>query len=122
MGLDLLGLCRKLFGRTQVRLSVAIGIDVVNRDVRVGNRRLFQILVDTTPTALIAAFQLDRHTRSALQMLQLVFRFGVRRRRIVGDPFDAAIRDRLMSFLACRNLFALSAPVDDLRHVPLRID
>ena len=122
MGLDFLWLCGELCRRPQIGFRVPVRIDVVNRDVRVGDRGLFEIFIDAAAAALITPFQLDRDARAALELLQFLTGLSIRRRRIVGYPFDAAIRDSLVSLLAGRNLFALAAAVDDLRLVPLRVD
>ena len=95
----------------------------MNRDVRIGDRRLFQIFVHAAAAALIAAFQLDRDARAALQLAwSPLLRRGIRSRRIVRYPFDAVIGDVLLSLFAGRNVFAVALPVDDLRLVPLGVD
>ena len=68
----------------------------MQRDVRIGNGRLFEILVDTAASALVLGFQLDRHARavSDFDPLDAVFFDGFCRpsRRDL-DPFASTVED-----------------------------
>src|SRR5207247_7421053 len=102
----------------------ALRIDVMNRDVRIGNRRLFQILIDAAAAAYESAFQLDRNARAASQfvgVMRVLIITGFRG-WVVGHPFDAMIGDVLVSLLAGRYIFTASLAVDDLGQIPLGVD
>ena len=110
MRLDLLGLGRQLVGRARVdpfvgRLA-ALGIEVVQRDVRIGDRRLLQVLVDAAAAADEAAFELDRHARAVIQL----------------DPLDAVLLDVLAARVAGRNVFALALPLRISGRLRLGVD
>src|SRR6266404_8203120 len=79
----------------------------MNRDVRIRDGRLFQILIHTAATAHVPTFELNGHPRSTLQF---------------SNPFDAVVREVLISFFAGRNVFAFPFAVDDFGLVALRID
>ena len=65
MRLDLLRFGRQASGRATVGGLAAFGIDVVQRHVRIGDRRLLQVIVDAAAAALVFPFQLDRDARAA---------------------------------------------------------
>ena len=94
------------FGRAGEVALVAIGIDVVQRDVRIGDRRLREILVDAAAAADVLGFQLDRHPR-AVRLL---------------DPFDAVLGDRAPPLSPGRDVDPFAAAVENLRLVLLGVD
>ena len=53
----------------------------MDRHVRVGDGRLFEIIVDAAAAALVLAFQLDGHARAVVRV----------------DPLDAVLLDRLVA-------------------------
>src|SRR5207249_7854030 len=115
MGFDLLGLGRKLGSRSRVRRLTAIRIDVVNRNVRIGNRRLFEVLIDAAAPAHEAALQLDRHASAASKFMMTMA--VMLRNRIVRYPFNAVIDDVLVPFFARGNVLAIASTVYGLRQV-----
>ena len=117
MGFDLHRLRRKLGCRSRVCGFAAIRIDVVNGDVRVGNRGLLQIFVDAAAPTHIAALELDCHARTAPEVLRLLARTG-----IVRYPLNTVVGDVPVSLFAGRYIFAVALAVDDLRLVAPRIN
>ena len=97
MRLDLLRLGGKLRRGSPERSSVAVRIDVMDRDVRIRDRRLLQVLVDAAAATLIAPFEFDRDARAAVQLrgVAACSGVGIRSGRIVRYPFDAVIADVL---------------------------
>src|SRR2546425_8319001 len=119
MRFDLNGFWRKLACRSGVSGFASIRINVVNRDVRVGDRRLFQIFVDAASATYIAALELDRHARTTAEavMMRLLVSGG-----IVRYPFDAVVRDVFVALFAGGDVFALSLAVDDFRLISPGVD
>ncbi len=72
----------------------------------VGDRRLFEILVDAAAPAVELAFQLDRHPRAVVEF----------------DPLDAVFFDVLGAGVFWRNILAFATAVQDLWHVALGVD
>ena len=105
--LDFLRLGRKLIGHPGIFHPVAVGIDVMDRHVRIGDGGLFEIIVDAAAAALVAGLQLDRDARAVLDALL---------------PLDPVLLDELVAQAVGRNLDAVAAAVENLRHVPLRVD
>src|SRR5262245_51430647 len=120
MRLDLYGFRRELSCGARIRGLAAVGIDIVNRHMWIGDSRLFQIFVHAAAPALVAPFELDRDARAAahfMVMMGLLIRIGV-----VRHPFDTMVRDVLLAFFSGWNVFSVTFAVDDLRHVPPRVD
>ncbi len=66
-GLISFGSGGKLVGRAlDSRASLLFGIVVVQRDVRIGDRRLLEIFVDAAAAADELRLQLDRHARAVV--------------------------------------------------------
>ena len=66
----------------------AVGVEVVDRHVRIGDGRLFEVFVHAAPAALIAGLQLDRHPGAVVDL----------------DPLDAVFLDGLAAGVVGRNL------------------
>ena len=64
MRLDFLRLDRQHFGGAEVIVIVPLRVVVVERGVRIGDRRLFQVIVDAAAAAGVFGFELDRHARA----------------------------------------------------------
>ena len=79
MRLDLLGLRRQHVGHPGMVPRAAVGIGVMDRHVRIGDGRLFEVFVDAAPAALVAGFQLDGHPGAVVDL----------------DPLDSVLLDRL---------------------------
>ena len=78
----------------------------MDRHVRIGDGRLFEILVDAAAAALVAGLQLDRDPRAVVQL----------------DPLDAVLLDDLVAHVVGRNLDAFAPAVEDLGQVALGVD
>ena len=78
----------------------------MNRHVRVGDGRLFEIIVDAAAAALVAGLQLDRDPRAVVQV----------------DPLDPVLLDQFVAQAVGRNLDALAPAVENLGQVPLGVD
>ena len=106
MRLDFLGLRRQHFGGARIVVFVAVGILVVQRDVRIGDRRLLQILVDAAPAALVLGLELDGHPGAVIHL----------------EPFDALLLDQLAAGFAGRNVDPFPLAVENLGVVLLGVD
>ena len=84
MRLNLLGLAWEHFGRPRIVVNVAIGIDVVDGHVRIGDQRLLDIFVDAPAAALVAALEFNGHPRAMRHI----------------DPLDAMLADVALAGLA----------------------
>src|SRR6185503_13105154 len=118
--LDLYGFRRELRCGARICSLAALRIDIVNRHVWIGDGRLFQIFVHTAAPTLVTAFELDRDTCAAahfMVMMGLLIRNGV-----VRHPFDAMVRDVLLTFFTGWNIFSVTSAVDNFWHVPSRVD
>src|SRR5688572_18373780 len=124
MGFDLLRFDGKLGRGSPVGAAAIFRIHVMNGDVRVGDRRLLEVFVHAAAPPLIAAFEFDRDSRSAVQRprRRCLCRVRILRRRIVRHPFDAVIADVLMPFLSGRDVFSITFAIDDLGLVALGVD
>src|SRR5207237_3244985 len=120
MRLDLDRFARQLCGRSRVCGLACFGIHVVNRDMRIGNRRLLEIFVDAATAAYKPSLQFDGHARSASEIVMMM-RLLVNS-RIMRYPLDAVIGDVFVPLFAGGDVFAISLAVDDLRLVPPGID
>src|SRR5262245_34890103 len=111
MWLDLNGFRRKMGCRPRIRGLAAIGIDIVNRHVGIGNGSLFQVLVHTPAPALVTSFELDGDARAA------AYRMGMMGllipNRVVRCPFDPMLRNVLLALFTGRNVFAVTSAVDN---------
>src|SRR5262245_4660958 len=102
MRFDLARLWRKLSSRSRIGRLAALRIDVMDRHVRVGDRRLLQILIHAAAAANVTAFQFDRYARSAsnFRMLMRVFRGACRWNRIMRHPLDTVFGNVSLAFFA----------------------
>src|SRR5215469_11838427 len=114
--LDLYGFRRKLSCGARIRDLAAIGIDIVNRHMWIGDGRLFQIFVHTATPALVTSFELDRDTCAAAHFVLLTSQLI--RNGVVRYPFDTMGSDVLLAFFTGWNVFAVTFAVDYFRHVP----
>ena len=86
--------------------SLPSRIEVVDRDVRIGDGGLLEVLVHAAAAALVAGLQLDGHARAVVDL----------------DPLDAVFLDGLPARLAGRDLLPLAAAVEDFGLVALGVD
>ncbi len=124
MRLDFFRLGGQLGGRALVVRFLPFGVFVMKRDVRIGDRRLFEIFVDAAAAALKLRFQFDGDARAALHFLRPAHRFwpaGVVD-VVMGHPLDAVLGDVLAALFARRNVDAFALAVEDLGLVPLGVD
>ena len=92
----------------------------MNRDVRIGDRRLLQIFIDAAAPAHVTSFELDGYPRTApelVMMTRLFVQSGIMR-----HPLDSVIGNILVSLFAGRYVFTVAFAVDDLRLVTPCID
>src|SRR3954470_11806550 len=107
---NLRGLGRKFMGRALVEDAVfrrvaVIRIAIVERDVRIGDRRLIEVLVDAAATASELGFKFDRDTRPVINFV----------------PFDAVFFPVSFGLLFVgRNVFAFTFAVEYLGFVSFR--
>src|SRR4051812_25999010 len=105
---NLRGLGRKLIGRALIEDAVfrrvaVIWIAIVERDVRIGNRGLIEVLVDAAATASELGFEFDGDARAVVNFV----------------PFDAVFFPVSFGLLFVgRNVFAFAFAVEYLGFVP----
>src|SRR5215813_312309 len=97
---------RKLSCGARIRGLAAIGIDIVNGHVWIGDGGLFQIFVHTAPPALVTSFELDRDTRAAAHFM-LITGLWIRN-GVVRYPFDTMGSNVLVAFFTGWNVFAVT--------------
>ena len=86
----------------------------------IGDGGLFQIFIHTAAAPNEPAFQFNRYSRAAPQIVMMV---GLLIDcRVMGDPFDSMFRDVLLSLFAGGNLFTITPAVDDFRLIAPGID
>src|SRR5208282_2112086 len=85
---------------------LAIGIGVMQRDVRIGHGRLLEILVDAAAAALVAGFQFDRHARAVIDFV----------------PLDAVFFNIAASLVVGLDDNSFAFAVENLRPVALGVD
>ena len=106
MRLDLHRLGGKLLHRRGVVESLPVGIRVVERRVRIGERGLRKVLVDAPAPANVLRFKFDRHARSAVD----------------GNPIQPEFREILAPFFVRGDRLALSVAVKNFGRVRFRVD
>src|SRR4029079_569582 len=103
---NLFGFRRELLSRALIEDAVlrgirAVRIAIMERDVRVRDRRLIEIFVDTAAAADELGFELDRHTRAVRSIF----------------PLNAVLLAIGFPLFAGRNVFAFALAVEDLGFV-----
>src|SRR5262245_34254129 len=106
MWLDLFRFGWQRLGGAAIRVLVVFWILIVQRDVRICDRRLLEILVYAAATTLILGGQFDGNARTTLHFVRCMITDWV----IVRDPFDAMLLHHLESLSAGRDVdpFAFS--------------
>ena len=113
MRLDLLGFGGQLVARPLQDPLRPVGALEMDPGMRVGDRRLLQVLLDAPAAALELRLHLDRHAGAVVDRLALV---------VGGDPLDRVLLHQLGPDLAGRDLDPLPPAVEDLGLVGLGVD
>ncbi len=112
------------FGRQHLRRTpiAARGtgrVGIVQRHMRVGDRRLLQVLVDAPLAPLVFGFQFQSHPGAMGDWpRRCLGRIGF----VMGGPLDTTVLDILLPFFARRDIFSLSLAVEDFRLVDFGVD
>ena len=118
MRLDFFGLGGQLIGRSKVVSFIPIRVKEMNGHVRIGDCRLFKVLVDTSLAAFVDALKFDGDSCAALQrfwglsLLTRVMRF----------PFNPMILNVILALITGRDVDSIALVVKNLGRVNLGVD